>query len=43
MSKEDSLNDLVEKYATYNNLGLKRTIIGFILFVTLLFMGFYIY
>mgnify|MGYP000991882184 CR=1 FL=1 len=47
------LNDLIEqiyinaniastKYATYN-LGLKRTIIGFILFVTLLLIGIYIY
>lgn len=53
MSKEDFLNDLIEqiyinadiasiKYATYN-LGLKRTIIGFILFVTLLLIGIYIY
>lgn len=53
MSKEDLLNDLIEqiyinadiasiKYATYN-LGLRRTIIGFILFVALLFVGVYIY
>lgn len=53
MNKEDFLNDLIEqiyinaniasiKYATYN-LGLKRTIIGFILFVTLLLIGICIY
>ena len=53
MSKEDFLNDLIEqiyinadiasiKYATYN-LGLKRTIVGFIFFVVLLLIGIYIY
>lgn len=53
MSKEDLLNDLIEqiyinadiastKYARYN-LGLKRTIIGFVLFVALLLIGIYIY
>ena len=53
MSKEDFLNDLIEqiyinadiasiKYATYNH-GLRRTIIGFILFVVLLLIGIYIY
>ena len=53
MSKEDILNDLIEqiyinadiasiKYATYNR-GLRRTIIGFILFVALLLVGIYIY
>lgn len=53
MSKEELLNDLIEqiyinadiasiKYATYN-LGFKRTIIGFILFVVLLLIGIYIY
>ena len=53
MSKEDLLNDLIEqiyinadiasiKYATYIH-GLKRTIIGFILFVVLLLIGIYIY
>lgn len=53
MSNEDLLNDLIEqiyinadiasiKYATYN-LGLKRTIIGFILFVVLLLVGICIY
>lgn len=53
MSKEDLLNDLIEqiyinadiastKYATYN-LGLKRTSIGFIMFVVLLLVGIYIY
>lgn len=53
MSKEDLLNDLIEqiyinadiasiKYAIYN-LGLKRTIIGFIMFVALLLVGIYIY
>lgn len=53
MSREDLLNDLIEqiyinadiastKYARYN-LGLKRTIIGFVLFVALLLIGIYIY
>lgn len=53
MSKEELLNDLIEqiyinadiasiKYATYN-LGLKRTSIGFIMFVALLLVGVYIY
>ena len=53
MSREDLLNDLIEqiyinadiastKYATYN-LGLKRTSIGFIMFVALLLVGIYIY
>ena len=53
MSKEDLLNDLIEqiyinadiasiKYATYNR-GLRRTIIGFTLFVVLLLIGIYIY
>lgn len=53
MSKEDLLNDLIKeiyinadiasiKYATYN-LGLKRTSIGFIVFVVLLLVGIYIY
>lgn len=53
MSKEDLLNDLIEqvyinadiastKYARYN-LGLKRTIVGFILLVALLLIGIYIY
>lgn len=53
MSKEDILNDLVEqiyinadiaviKYTSYN-LGLRRTSIGFILFVVLLLIGSYIY
>lgn len=53
MSKEDLLNDLIEqiyinadiasiKYATYNH-GLRRMIIGFILFVVLLLIGIYIY
>lgn len=53
MNKEDYLNDLIEqiyinaniasiKYETYN-WGLKCTIIGFILFVTLLLIGIYIY
>ena len=53
MSKEDLLNDLIEqiyinadiastKYATYN-LGFRRTIIGFVLFVVLLLIGICIY
>lgn len=53
MSKEDILNDLIEqiyinadiaaiKYTTYN-LGLRRTVIGFILFVILWLIGIYIY
>ena len=53
MNKEDLLNDLIEqiyinaniasiKYETYN-LGLKCTIIGFILFVTFLVIGIYIW
>ncbi len=53
MSKEDLLNDLIEqiyinadiafnKYATYNH-GLRRSIIGFILFVVFLIIGIYIY
>lgn len=53
MNKEELLNDLIEqiyinadiasiKYATYNQ-GLKRTIIGFIVFVALLLIGIYIY
>lgn len=53
MNKEDFLNDLIEqiyinaniasiKYERYN-LGLKCTIIGFILFVTFLLIGIYIY
>lgn len=53
MSKEDLLNDLIEqiyinadiasiKYATYN-LGFRRTIIGFGLFVVLLLIGICIY
>lgn len=53
MSKEELLNDLIEqiyinadiaatKYDTYN-MGLRRAIIGFILFIVLLFMGIYIY
>lgn len=53
MSKEDFLNDLIEqiyinadiasvKYTTYN-IGLRRTIIGFILFIVLLLIGIYVY
>ena len=53
MSKEELLNDLIEqiyinaeiasfKYNTYN-LGLRHTIIGFVLFVSLLLIGIYIY
>lgn len=53
MSKEDLLNDLIDqiyinadiastKYITYN-LGLKRTSVGFLLFVALLLVGIYIY
>lgn len=53
MSKEDLLNDLIEqiyinadiasiKYAAYNR-GLRLTIIGFIFFVALLFIGILIY
>lgn len=53
MSKEDLLNDLIEqiyinadiattKYKTYN-VGLKYTVVGFILFVVLLLVGIYIY
>lgn len=53
MSKEELLNDLIEqiyinaeiasfKYNTYN-VGLRYTIIGFVLFVSLLLIGIYIY
>lgn len=53
MSREDFLNDLIEqiyinasiastKYVKYN-LGIKCTIVGFTLFVTLLLIGIYIY
>jgi len=53
MSKEDLLNDLIEqiyinadiastKYTTYNA-GLRCTAIGFVLFVTLLLVGIYVY
>lgn len=53
MSKEDLLNDLIEqvyinsdiaslKYKKYN-LGLKQTVVGFILFVSILLIGIYIY
>ena len=53
MSKEELLNDLIEqiyinaeiasfKYYTYN-LGLRHIIIGFVLFISLLLIGIYIY
>ena len=53
MSKEDLLDDLIEqiyinadiastKYATYN-LGLKRATVGFVLFISLLLIGLYLY
>lgn len=53
MSKEELLNDLLEqvyinadiaslKYKKYN-LGLRRTIIGFVLFVVIMLIGIYIY
>ena len=53
MDRESLLNDLIEqiyinadiaytKYASYN-LGLRRTAMGFIFFVTLLLLGIYIY